>query len=1089
MGAPGAARPPLAELIGRLRDAGADLDAEGFADALWLAQWIPPPPVGAGGAQNAGSPEPGGGPSDRSHQAKFPGPVAATRVGAPYLEGPRSEPEHPSPPGHRAVDLLPTRAHAGRESGPGKWLGQVGAPTATALPELLSVQRALRPIQRYQPQVTPARSELDEAATADRAARAGLLLPVMRGVRRHEAELRLLIDGSAVSIVWGQLLRELREVCERVGAFRNVRVGYLKPRGSGVGVADGSGLAEPLRPAEQLYDPTGRQLSLVVSDCTGPLWQSGAMQRLLHRHARRAPIAVVQPLPQRLWRRTFLPADGGLLTRRPGGYGVLGFFPQSRRPRPVPPGAVPVPVLYPEPAAFRAWARLVAGSVGLTVRCAAAWVSADQPRLPPQPRPADGDPTEQLRAFEHWASPAARQLVLQLSAAPLALPVMQLVQRAMLPDTGPAELAEVLISGLMRPVDGPMGEGSAAEPWYDFAPGIRELLLDRLSAGEATLVLKHCSLYVERRYGRTARNFPAVAVAYLAGTRREPVTGTGDVVPEPFARVADTVLRRFEPSLDLPLPGSPGPPAEAGADPAADGRRRLERYERDGSSRDLLEAVRLLRASAASADVDVRLAQAMLYHWREWRDPRVLDEAEQAAQNAVTAADAETPSGRGLAASVMLARVLTERARTRLDTGRWHAALADLLRATDQCRGALRRGTGPPEVLLDCALLHVDALRMQYDIVGRLNYPVGDEDRGVLLAEAEDSLNRLLPLWRPADLPGPLLLRRGRIRLDRARAVGSRGGEVEQQTLALQAVADLESGVRRLAEAGGSPAQICVGLLECAEGLCLDPAGRNLAKAWQTLDAARAIARDQRDGPLEAECLRRIAEVCRARYSQTGDAAQLDLADDALARGVGLVPADSPDHAELLAARGEVLLDRAAAQPAGDGHAVQAAVHALRGAVAESAGSPGAAARKLLFGRALALRYARQGHLADLHEAAWILDQAEREATDPATSAHASLELGDVRVSLSGRYQTHEQLDLATAAYRRSAAEALRCGQRLLAARAHSRRGKVLEVTGGAAAAVMAYRQSMEQWQLAGSGNSEEALRTRERIRALDTAS
>ncbi|MFE2546005.1 SAV_2336 N-terminal domain-related protein [Actinacidiphila glaucinigra] len=1069
------------ELIGRMRDAGVRLDAEGIADALWLAQWAGPE------GRETRAPM-GRSRSDRWDQDVSPAPAGG--AGDPYPPGADADPAEPFAAGRHEVDLHPRRGGAQSSSPPvGDAVRTVSLPAASAFPGLLPLERSLRPIQSYRPQVAAVRTELDEPATADLTAEAGgLVLPVLRGVRRQEAELHLLMDASASMAVWEQMLQELREVCERVGAFRNVTIHYLRPRGNGVAISSGPGAHEALRPVEQLFDPTGRNLGLVVSDCAGPLWQSGALHRMLHRWVRTAPVAVVQPLPQRLWGRTLLPAVPGLL-RRPqgGGHRAPRFHPLRRVRGPVPSDALPVPVLSPVPAALDVWGRLSAGTAGVTLNGAAAWVSAEQSAVAPRaPGSEDLGPEELVRVFDESASAPARQLALYLSATPLTLPVMQLVQRSMLPQTGPPELAEILLSGLVRVAKDSEDEPGAEGLWYDFLPGVRDQLLGRLSAGEAALVLKHCSLYIERTFGRSARNFPAVAVAYLSGAGREPATGP-DAVPEPFARVSERVLRRFEPTFVLPAPSgaSPEPAAAVEPDPAAEGLASLERYEREGASRDLLEAVRLLRAARVPADV--RLADALLYAWREWRDPGALDEAEQAAQNALTAATtgADVPGGTGPAATVTLVSVLKERAADRIANGQLHAALADLLRATDQCRTALRNPGAEPEPLLRCALLHAQALRTLYVIDERLDDPLGQDERALLLTEAEDCLTALLPRWPPSGLPAALLLERGRVLLARARAAGPRGDGTEQQALVLRAVADLEAGARPADPTDIPRADLPAALLDLAEALALETGGRGWDRAAEALEEARDLAHDLGDGPLEAECLRRTAGICRARYTQSAEPGPLRRADDALARAVPLVPVDSPVHAALLAERGEVLLERAAGT--GETALVTEAVHVLREAVSETPPhTAGAAARRLHFGRALRLRHQRQGGLADLHEAAWTLEQAGR-AEDPSVSSRAALELGDVRVALGNRTGVRENLEQAAVAYRRAAADAVAAGNPLLAAQAQHRRGEVLETTAGVAAALEAYRESWEQWQAAGGPASPEALRTRSRMRVLET--
>lgn len=1068
-----AGRRPLTDLVGRLRAAGVDLDAEGIADALWLAQWVDP----GDGATGAGVTATAGGLPEASDQANPRPPRSGTTATVPEAGAGRTPPadQKGAQPPRRTVDLLPVRTGSPADGrGP---LSEIAVPTASAFPALLPLQRALRPMQQYRPPVAPARSELDEDATAERTAGSGLVWPVLRGVRRHEADLQLLMDGSASMAVWEQMLQELREVGERVGAFRTVTVRYLRPHGGGVGAAAGPGPDEPLSPAEQLYDPTGRRLSLVVSDCAGPLWQDGHMHRLLRRWAEHVPVAVLQPLPQRLWSRTFLPAATGVLRRRPGTYRALEFHPQRRgRATPALPGALPVPVLSAVPAALGAWARLVSGAAGVSLRGAAAWVAADTgPELPVVPDVRDRDPGELLHAFDTSASPLARQLAVHLSAAPLALPVMQLVQRAMLPQTGPTELAEVLLSGLVvsaGPTAGTgVGGGEAADsPWYDFVPGVRDLLLRRLSAGEAALVLKHCSLYIEKAFGRSARNFPAVAVAYLSGAGREPETGP-DAVPEPFARVSERVLRRFEPSLDLAGAASwPDPAPSGSAGPAALGIDRLERYERAGSVRDLLEAVRLLRAAAGPPATDPpvpgtvgsRFADALRHAWREWGDSGVLDEAERAAR-AGLAADA------GPYARLALARVLAERADAGIAAGRPDTALPGLREAADHCRAALDRDAdaGPP-LLLSCALQLAELLRTWQALE-----PAGPA-RHALLQEAEEACNAQLSRWRPAALPSALLLGRGRVLLDRARGTG-------EPSFAVRAVSDLRAAVG-LMRADQVPAgELRRPLLDLAEALTLEPGHRGVDEAYDLLTEAAAIARELGDGPAEAECLRRVAETGRARWEHTGDTAHLVAADTTLTRAQRLVPHDAPVHVELLVTRGEVALQRAELDPQ-DIRVVTEAVHVLREAVAETAPhAPRAAARRLLFGHALRLRHERQGGLADLHEAAWILELATR-AEDDETAARAWLELGDVQVLLAGRTGAVASLTRAAEAY---AGAVRRTPGPLLEARAHHRRATVLERTAGAAVAIPIYLRSADAWRAAGAADSDEAQLTDDRIRSL----
>ncbi|MCC3780056.1 hypothetical protein K6I33_006557, partial [Streptomyces sp. UNOB3_S3] len=203
---------------------------------------------------------------------------------------------------------------------------------------------------------------------------------------------------------------------------------------------------------------------------------------------------------------------------------------------------------------------------------------------------------ELLRAFRAGASPGALRLAVHLAAVPLTLPVMQLVQRAMLPDTGPMELAEVLLSGLLWRLPD-MDPDTGTGPWYEFADGVREMLLHSLDRGAAALVLKHCSDYVERHFGKGARNFSARAAAQLAGEEliapalpgppAEPAGERRDAAePELFAEVPARVVRWYR-----PVPVESGPVAEA---------ERLLRLWQVQGDPSLLHQARALAAPAAT---------------------------------------------------------------------------------------------------------------------------------------------------------------------------------------------------------------------------------------------------------------------------------------------------------------------------------------------------------------------------------------------------------------------------------------------------------------------------------------------------------
>ncbi|TKA10501.1 SAV_2336 N-terminal domain-related protein [Actinacidiphila oryziradicis] len=1086
---------PLAQLIARLSDAGARTDATGVADALWLAQQI--------GAQEPGSQEPGSGRPGAGEQAAGPGerPLSATSPG-----GPRSVPtgqERPEPAvaggsqeltGERiAVAVSSGDPVAEPEDTPGRDdSGHIRIPVASAFPSLLPLERALRPLQRYQPRVRPPRGPLDEAATAETSARSGHLVPVFAEDRRREAALLLLMDDSPSMVVWDRMMEELRQVCEQVGAFRDVVVHRLRPHpDGGVGIPSGVDGDGPLGPAERLRDPTGRTVTLLLSDCAGALWRYGAAQRLLHHWALSGPVAVVQPLPQRMWTRTLLAVEPGTL-RQTGPHGSgPAFTAHRRRPRARAAGALPVPVLSTTIAVLGGWSRMLSGVSGATLDAAAAWVSAGhqgaEPYIPP-----DRTAEQLVEDFQAVSSPAAQHLAVYLSAAPLAYPVMQIVQRAMMPQTGPMEMAEVLLSGLLVRQDGQdraAGQAAVADPrrsggpWYEFAPGVQEVLLRRLGLGEASLVLKHCSLYVERVFGRRAQNFPALAVGYLSGAAAPAEEEIRPVsVPEPFAEVPRKVLLRFQPGGVGGVPEAPELPERTGGVVIThhvraldEARVRLERFEEQGTIRDLWEGIRLLRAvPEATTQVRSLLAESLLHLWEARQDHEVLAEAERTARSAGDLARAGgVPPAQAARAHYVLGMVLRSVARQEPSP---EAVLEEAAERLEEAYALLRPD---PEALLDVLLRIVDVVQDRYGISG---------DRRQLYG-AQVRLDALLEAWPTArPLPSSALRARGGVLLALAQDALGRDSADEARALGLQAAADFEAGIGFAADEGRPRAVICRARLELAEARALVAGDRGAPEVAAELE--RALEASAGDTELQLRCLWRLAEAHAARYRHTADASELALADNFFARAQGLLHLDDPLRPELLTARGEALTDWAGH---GGGLSVATdAVRVLRAALAQTPESdPRLPVRRLLFGRALRRHRELGGALTDLHEAEWILARAARAAAsdDARTAAEAWLERGDVLLGLADGSGTPERRDQAAESYRQAAEAASGADELLVAARAHHQRGSVLERTAGPARALESYRAAWELWQRAGAQRGPQARSTLERVLALGDAS
>ncbi|MFC3349942.1 SAV_2336 N-terminal domain-related protein [Streptomyces echinoruber] len=1107
---------PIAELVARLREIGLDPDAEGLCDALWLARWTRRPdaerePEEPSGAAARARREGGGARADVP--PREPGREPREVREPPGTAPPGPEPAGPE--GERRVALYPVpRDGAPPDDGGPPRARRVrpaalplGVPAAPVLPAPLELQRALRPLQGYRSPAPPRRRLLDEVATAERSADAGgLVLPVFRAVTRADARLQLLMDASSSMRVWDRMFAELEQVFARLGAFWDIQTGHLHqgPDGAPAVSRSPEPYAAPLHSADRLGDPTGRRITVLVSDCAGPLWRTGRAHRLLYQLARQSPVAVLQPLPQRLWNRTRLPVTYGLLTRGETLAGAAALRVRTPAGTPVEArrGTLPVPVLPPEPVALGAWARLLSGAGTAPVSGAVGWVRADQPPAPGARAGRRPSPLELLSRFRSTASAAAGRLAVHLAAAPLCLPVMQLVQRTMLPDSGPAELAEVLLSGLVtRAAD---DHGTPGVQWYEFAPDVREALLASLGRDEAMLVLKHCSEYIEQRYGKGGPNFPALALAqlgdggtgrpYPAGEREagEESGGTA-LVPQPFAEVAARVLERFMPLPDEfarygrdrsgPVPSRPAHRAVPRA------RALVERFDREGMVQDLIDAVQLLRGAAeherpAGADRELwtEYAHCVLRLWEVQGGADLLREAETAAERAVAHPHA-------VRERAVLARVLRAAATDRRRRGDRAGAL-DLLSRADR------------EYAVACAAPDLDeqeALRLTLERVAGLEAQWRLGDDSALLQGAVGMLEAFADVWpdrpRPPELPlahGRMLLLLAEATADPEQARGYAEQAARSLRTALEPAAD-ETGGGPGAGSGGTSGEASGGtsggisgdgsggiagrdrvrvLQDLADALLR--AGGPLDEAQARVDEGLALAHEQSS---RAALLLRAGRIAVARHAETGDPDELTCAAERFAEAARHTPRDASAHADILAEWGQALLRRAEqATGARRPEFLSRAVRVLRDCRTETpAGSRHLAQRLMLLGRALMLRYRTRGDRVDLREAEYLFGLAAAEAEDPLRAARCWLELGQAQFEAFQSLGRPARLDEAVDAFR-AAAESARAAEAdarteqlrrtavELGAQAHHWRGMSYEAAARPRAARDAYRAALAEW-------------------------
>lgn len=515
----------VADLISGL---GLEPDEENMLDVLWLAQQISPPA--------SAETSPGDSPRENLRENSPETSRAAEAAASKASSVDRS----------RDAAVQSARASLYSDAAPntpalgGRRAGTVRSPAAAALGGQLELARAMRPLKR---RISSRHHELlDEYATASRIAEDGLWIPEMRPAPTRWLELAVVVDGYESMSIWRQMLTELRGFLERLGAFSDVRFWVLNHAAD-----DSSHLSvsrwrrdSALRSVHELADPSGRRVIVVVSDCLGPSWRSGAAQRVLARWGRSQPVAIWQPLPQRLWSYTYVqPTAVRLRATRAGAPNADLNCDHVTRPTEAG-GHAPVPVLELDAPWLASWSRLInaAGTSGVDAIAAFADRADMEDRDNAFGRGIWLSAEDRVRRFRATASPDAFRLAVCVAAAPVTLPIIRLIQRVMLHTDRSSLLAELFLGGLLQRV----GHDSGTDPdqvQYDFLPGVRDNLLASLHRNDAMQVLLEVSDYVDLRFGQ-ARDFRALlAGAEIAGD--QPI----NVDSMPFAVVAESVLRRL----------------------------------------------------------------------------------------------------------------------------------------------------------------------------------------------------------------------------------------------------------------------------------------------------------------------------------------------------------------------------------------------------------------------------------------------------------------------------------------------------------------------------------------------------------------
>ena len=542
----------IERLIATLTQQEISLRAEELADILWLSVQIESSTALTSPSASTEEPK---NESGQSHNQRSPSASPGMEIEEELTD---------EPPPLPITTAVPT-ANSGAGGGV-----PIQVPDVAALRNPLGLARALKPLMKKIP--SPIEEIIDESATVRRIATEELWIPILQGKPIRWLELNLVIEKTEKFAIWQQTLREFQQLLERQGAFRRVQTWEISAHQEQVQWWSSncvSGVPKRRSSYRELINSRGQCLTLVVSDCVSSIWHDGSLLKQLRELGKLQPVSLLQLLPERLWLRTALgwglPVPIiSLSAGQPNSRLDLAEVPRWSNISPEQRFILPVVTLESLP--LKNWAKVLAG-MGSTKTPGfifspeqmAEYAQEQKESSDSQPQPL---PSAEARVNEFLAvtSPIARRLAVLLSAVPVSLPVVRLLQQTFLPQSRQVHVAEVFLGGLLESPttisssphldkqgsSGSRGRENNAHPssiaphpdyaLYEFWPGVRKKLQQGLKKREALDILGRMSEFIASRLGISVRKFEAMLLDPHQSLETEAL---------PFAEVAVGILEKL----------------------------------------------------------------------------------------------------------------------------------------------------------------------------------------------------------------------------------------------------------------------------------------------------------------------------------------------------------------------------------------------------------------------------------------------------------------------------------------------------------------------------------------------------------------
>ena len=358
-------------------------------------------------------------------------------------------------------------------------------PVPEALPQRAEFERGLRSFRVRKPSNTE--REFDVKSTIESLCDLSTVISVFKPKQELVFNAEILIDNCRAMDIWQEPLDDLLALIRRSKVFQVTNFCYLRdlqistsreraiPGGIGVQPRGAVGAR-------------GKNLLLIISDFADAAWQD--RRDLIRGLADKYLVILVSVLQTRLWQNTRI-SWADWVRAQPGelnNYSLGPLDPDDD----LDPGDLWLPILELTPHSLSSLSNLVLSRPKHAITATSLFrltKGGGQKRVEEASLSRE-DILEKLQAFRQVADPEAFELLRRMVAIPLIFPLIRMIQARFTPKGRLEHIAHVLGTGLIqRAADIPRG--------YDFAPLVRETLLDIMPAHHVQETIQAVSDYIE----------------------------------------------------------------------------------------------------------------------------------------------------------------------------------------------------------------------------------------------------------------------------------------------------------------------------------------------------------------------------------------------------------------------------------------------------------------------------------------------------------------------------------------------------------------------------------------------------------------